>query len=266
MFLTYKSSNIHYISFGNGKEYLLAFHGYNESAESLRVLEPSLTEQFTVLAMDIPYHGKTEWNEVKHFSTDDFIAIIKIFIETYQIKIFSVFGFSMGGKCALYTVAAYAEKINRVFLLASDGIKTNKVYNVAVYPKWGRELFKTTIKHPRWFFTFIKTAKALGLISPWLYKFTINHFDTKPKRQRLYDTWMSMSRFNPNIAEIKQKLNTYQVQTFLFFGKRDEVIPLKVAEYFADGLAHCSLTILERGHYFIDHRLNAFITQALEKK
>ncbi|MBC8046256.1 MAG: alpha/beta hydrolase [Fimbriimonadaceae bacterium] len=262
-FLKYKSSLIHYIRFGSGTNILFAFHGYNEDVNSLVVIEKSLGASYSIIAMDIPYHGKTEWNETGFFTIDDFIAIMHLFISENKIERFSVFGFSMGGKCALYCIKTFSAKIDTVFLLASDGIKTNKIYNVAVYPKWGRELFKTTIRHPRWFFTFINIAKKLNIISPWLYKFTYNHMDTKEKRRRLYNTWISMATFNPDITIVKEKLNQYSIKTFLFFGLRDEVIPVKVGEYFAEGLNNCKFTKLERGHYFIDDRLNPFITEAI---
>ena len=149
-------------------------------------------------------------------------------------------------------------------MLASDGIKTNKIYNVAVYPLWGRELFKTTIKNPGWLFAVVKMASALKILSPWVKKFTYNHMETKEKRTRLYNTWISMAAFNANINHVKQNINKYAIPTLLFFGKRDEVIPVSVGEYFAEGLINCRLTKLERGHYFIDEKINPFITEALQ--
>ncbi|MBC8173144.1 MAG: alpha/beta hydrolase [Chitinophagales bacterium] len=269
-FLQYKSSFIHYLCFGTGKKILFAFHGYNENALSLLVLEKSLGAKYTVIAPDIPYHGKTEWKEENHFNTDDFIAIVRLFISenvlhpAEKIERFSVLGFSMGGKCALYVAHAYTDKIDELFLLASDGIRTNKVYNVAVYPKWGRGIFKTTIRHPTWFFAFINMMNKLKLLSPWLYKFTYNHMDTKEKRQRLYNTWISMAEFNPDIEKVKEQLNLHDTRVFLFFGVRDEVIPVQVGDYFADGLRNCTFTRLDRGHYFIDDKLNPIIEEALK--
>ncbi len=170
----------------------------------------------------------------------------------------------MGGKCALYLTKSFPEKIDDLFLMASDGIKTNKVYNVAVYPLWGRRLFKTTIRHPRWFFFMINTLNKLKILSPWLYKFTFTHMETKEKRQRLYNTWISMAEFNPDIRIVKEKINQFQIQVYLFFGKRDEVIKPEVGMQFSEGLHTCKLTILDRGHYFIDDKLNPFLLKAME--
>lgn len=254
-YIAFRHSQIHYIRFGAGPKILFAFHGFSENAESFLVLEPALGEKYSVIAIDLPYHGNSKWLETDFFSTDDLIQLFSSFLERFSVDRFSILGFSMGGKCVLYIVKSYADKIDELILMASDGIKTNKLYNVAVYPKWGRQLFKTTIKHPGWFFVFIKIATRLKLITPWLHKFTFNHMETGVKRQRLYDTWISMGTFNPNIEKVKEAINAHQIHTLLFFGIRDEVIPITVANFFAENLKNCTLIKLDRGHYFIDERL-----------
>ncbi len=254
-YIAFRHSQIHYIRFGSGPKILFAFHGFSENSESFLVLEPALGKKYSVIAIDLPYHGNSKWLEPGFFSTDDLIELFASFLKKFSVDRFSILGFSMGGKCVLYIVKSYAEKIDELILMASDGIKTNKLYNVAVYPKWGRSLFKTTIKYPGWFFVFIKTAGRLKLITPWLHKFTFNHMETKEKRQRLYDTWISMGSFNPDIEVVKEEINANKITTLLFFGVRDEVIPISVANYFAEDLRNCTLIKLDRGHYFIDERL-----------
>ncbi len=264
IFATYKSSKIHYLKFGKGKKILFAFHGFSESGQSFLALEPALKDLYTVIAIDIPYHGKTEWREPTFFTTSDLVHIMQQLTDALEINRFSVLGFSMGGKCALFITKHFAERVDELILMASDGIRTNKIYNVAVYPRWGRELFKTTIRHPRWLMTTVRIARSLHIISPWLYKFTFNHMDTKEKRQRLYDTWISMAHFNPDIELVKKKIRENNIHTILFFGKRDEVIPVSVGEFFAEGIENCNLIRLDRGHYFIDERLVPFLREALQ--
>ncbi|MBK6732251.1 MAG: alpha/beta hydrolase [Bacteroidetes bacterium] len=261
--LKYKDSYIHYSTFGNGSETLLAFHGFGESSNSFHCLNASLGFKFTVYSFDLPYHGDTIWNESNHFTHTDLECIITMFTSEKSIQHFSVLGFSMGGKFAMAVAFYMTERIVNLFLLASDGIRTKKLYNIAVYPKWGRYLFKTTISRPTWFFNFIHFLNRRKLISPWLHKFTMNHMDTEQKRKRLFDSWISMVDFKVNVIELKQKLNDNAVHIYLFFGERDEVIPVSVGEYFAKGLLNCRLVILPRGHYFIDELLNAEITKVL---
>ncbi|MBK7442156.1 MAG: alpha/beta hydrolase [Bacteroidetes bacterium] len=263
--IRYKHSAIHFTRYGKGAATLFAFHGFSETGTSFLPLVPILGKRYTIYAFDLPFHGGTKWLEKQPFTKSDLEAIILQFCKEHHIVHFSLLGFSMGGKCALHLTQVMPEKIDALWLLASDGIKTNKIYNVAVYPKWGRELFRTTINHPGWFFAVVNTATSLKLLTPWLKKFTYNHMDTREKRMRLYNTWISMAAFNPDIQLVKQKINTYQIPVRLFFGKRDEVIPVSVGAYFAEGLDNCELIQLERGHYFIDEKINPFLDAVLSE-
>jgi len=244
---------------GQGPEPLLAFHGFSEQGSSFMPLLPSFGKKYTIYAFDLPYHGQTSWNNPEHFTTVDLIEIIRIFLEELKLNRFSLLGFSMGGKCAMYLTKYFAPQVNALWLLASDGINTNRIYNVAVYPAWGRELFRTTIKHPGWFFLMVRIAARFGWISPWLKKFTENHMSTAEKRKRLYDTWISMAGFNPDISKVRTAIIAYNIRTILIFGKRDEVILPAVGRQFAEGLPNTTFLEIDGGHYFVDDRLNAVI-------
>ncbi|HNM07269.1 MAG TPA: alpha/beta hydrolase [Chitinophagales bacterium] len=253
----------HYTRFGNGTEVMLAFHGFSESGTSFLPLEPALGLRYTIYAFDLPWHGETQWPEGRIFTPADLLGLVRGFLDYLGASKFAVLGFSMGGKCALYITKHMPDRLNALWLLASDGIQTNRIYNVAVYPAWGRKLFKTTIRHPSWFFGMVNLATRLRLITPWLKKFTNNHMATREKRQRLYDTWISMAGFNPDIELVKKQLNTFHIPALLFFGRRDEVIPYTVGEQFAEGVALAKLTVLERGHYFIDEKINPMLEEAM---
>ena len=262
--LQYLNSIFHYTTYGNGAEMLIAFHGFSESGRSFAPLKSVLSARYTMYAFDLPFHGATQWKENRPFTTADLESLIIQFTQHQGFEKFAVLGFSMGGKCALHLAQVMPEKISALWLLASDGIKTNKIYNVAVYPTWGRSLFKTTIQHPGWLFGLVNMANKLNLLSPWLKKFTYNHMETKEKRERLYHTWISMAAFNPDIPLVKNQIIKNNIPVLLFFGKRDEVIPVTVGAYFAEGLPNCKFTQLERGHYFIDEKINPALSEALQ--
>lgn len=264
-YISYRSSRIFYIRTGRGAKHLLAFHGFNENAESFLVLESSLGRHFTITAFDIPWHGRTEWAEVAPFAPEDLMAIVEKYLRECGIGRFSVLGFSLGGKCALYVAESFAPRLETLFLFAADGIRTNRIYDVAVYPAWGRQLFHTTIRHPGWFFLMIRCARALKLISPWLYKFTSNHMQTREQRKRLYLTWMSMAAFKPDIPGVQDALRKSGTQVILVFGLRDEVIPVRAGALFAQGLPVCRLYRIDRGHYFIDQKLNPVLEEILNE-
>jgi pimeloyl-ACP methyl ester carboxylesterase len=254
--LSYKGSKISYLKFGKGNDILFAFHGFNETAKSFLAIEPSLGERFTIIAFDFPNHGLTEWNEDHVFGKKDAQNVIDCFLKQENISRFSVMGFSMGGKWALSLTEAFPDRIDRLILMAADGIKTNKWFNIAMYPAWSRKLFKMAIRNPGWLFLLIKLLRRLRIASKFLYEFTTNHLDTEKKRWRIYHTWMSLKEFAFDIDSIKKSVNENEISVSLIFGKYDEVIPPEVGEFFQKDIDDCQLTIIKRGHYFVDQGLN----------
>ena len=75
--LIYKSSQISYYRFGTGPSPVICFHGYGEDARGYAFLEQKAGDRFTFYSLDLPYHGKTEWNEGLNFSQRDLVEIIE---------------------------------------------------------------------------------------------------------------------------------------------------------------------------------------------
>jgi len=183
-FLTCQHSEIHYLVFGHGAEPLIAFHGFGENAATFEALFPSLAQKFTVYAVDFPFHGKTRWDSRDKLDKKIFSAWIEKLLDIEGINHFSVMGFSMGARMVMAALMEFKSRIHTVFLIAADGIKTHPVFNVAMYPGWGRFIFKKVMHNPRFFFQLLGLLYRFKLVSKFLYNFTRNHMDTPEKRQR----------------------------------------------------------------------------------
>jgi hypothetical protein len=75
--ISYKNSIINYYHFGNGLKILLCFHGYGTSGYQFHLLEKELGTEYTMIAIDFPFHGSTVWKENKEFLMDDLLSILK---------------------------------------------------------------------------------------------------------------------------------------------------------------------------------------------
>src|SRR5215831_2285952 len=125
-FLPYQSSQVYYQIGGKGKKILCCFHGYGESSESFAFLENYLGDEFSLLCIDLPFHGKTEWNEGTHFTPYELVLIINEILQQFPEsgpKIY-LMGFSLGGRIALSLFETIPEKIGSLILLAADGLDT----------------------------------------------------------------------------------------------------------------------------------------------
>ena len=76
-YFSFGNSRIHYSYWGTGGRLLLCFHGYGESAASFAFLGEALGGDFTILAVDLPHHGQTEWNDGLYLSPRDLLHVLQ---------------------------------------------------------------------------------------------------------------------------------------------------------------------------------------------
>lgn len=250
-FLPYQKSRFHTVSYGTGEELLICLHGFGENANSFNRLHYTLGNYFTVVALDLPLHGQTSWNEERRFSVEDLKAVILLILQHYSHKTFSLLGYSMGGRIALCVVQQMAERVDRLYLLAADGLKDNRWHIFATRTRIGNRLFKYCTYHPQLFFGLLHTWRGLGLISKGLHKFTFNSMNTLEKRERVYFVWSCMAEMMPDRELCKRLLNKFSIPTLLLFGKYDRVIPPVLGVRFMDGTFPCEMLVLEKGHQLV---------------
>ena len=75
-FIRWRSSTIHYNRLGHGSEWLFCFHGYGEQGSSFDLFEELLGDAYSLIAIDLPFHGQTDWQEGLSFPVVDLIQII----------------------------------------------------------------------------------------------------------------------------------------------------------------------------------------------
>src|SRR3569833_2382128 len=90
-FIPYNNSSIHYCVYGSGDKLVFCFHGYGEQAESFAFLESSLGKTHTLIAIDMPFHGETQWLEGLLFSPAHLVAIFQYILAVSPVFIKPVF-------------------------------------------------------------------------------------------------------------------------------------------------------------------------------
>src|SRR5688572_691438 len=110
--------------FGTGSEILFAFHGFGEEGRTFLNLQESLGKYFTVYSIDLPFHGGTVVRQ-GHPGQKEIYEIMHMMIQQTGTENFSLAGYSMGGKICLDLAGRFAPQINRMILLAPDGIRTS---------------------------------------------------------------------------------------------------------------------------------------------
>lgn len=247
--LQIEQGTLHFTKTGNGARILLAFHGFGQNGHVFNELATALADDYTVYLFDVFFHSDSEWHlDEQPLEKHTWISIIDQFLHAHSISTFSVLGFSMGGKFALATLEGFPDRIQEIFLLAPDGIKTSAWYSLATYPVILRKLFKSMITHPNRFEVIARTAHRLGLIDKGILRFVESQMNTVEKRTRVYYTWVVFRHLTFNMAKLAHLINQYQIRLVMIVGRYDKVITAKNMNALLKKVSVYSLFIPETGH------------------
>lgn len=263
-FLQYGDSKIHYLRGGEGKEVLLCLHGYGESAQTFAILEPLLGARFSILAIDLPFHGQTVWEQGLAFRPEELRDIVLMIVGPTTEKIF-LLGYSMGGRAALTLLEKMPRQIERVILLAPDGLIVNCWYWLATQTWLGNRVFRFSMKHPSGLFLILRLGHWLHLVNPGIYKFTLTYIDHGLVREHLYKRWTVMRKFNPRLRSIRATIQAYHIQIRLLYGAFDRIIRAKRGLRFMRGIeSWCRLETVDTGHHLLKERYLETLKNMLE--
>lgn len=262
--LTYINSGIVYYRFGSGPELSLCFHGYGEDASVYHFLEKHAGNQYTFYSIDLPFHGKTVWNEGLKFTPDDLRKISEAIVDIGNFDQITLIGFSLGGRMILSLYELMPEKIKRIVLLAPDGLKVNFWYWLSTQTWVGNRLFAFTMKHPGWFFGFLKFLNALRLVNASVFKFVSYYIENKQFRKLLYQRWTSLRKIKPHLDTIKSLIKKQNTPVRLIYGKHDRIILSSIGEKFRKGIEEqATLSVINSGHQVLHEKHVKEIVKAL---
>ena len=259
-------SRIHYSYFGAGRSLLFCFHGYGESAVSFEFLDEALAQEFIIVAIDLPFHGQTEWREARPLEPGELLgALEKLAAGIPGLSAgWSLLGYSMGGRIALQLLELASEKFRQVVLLAPDGLRVNPWYWLGTQTFFGNRIFRWTVHHPGWLFFVLRAGNFLRVVNPSVFKFTSHYIGDEQARQRLYERWTAMRLFKPKLPAIARTVIHRRIPVQLIYGSYDRIIRWERGERFQRSCASfCRLTVLTAGHQLLQPKFMEVIVNAL---
>lgn len=114
---------IAYHEAGTGEETVVLIHGLGSNLALWRETIPALSENFRVLALDLPGYGLSGKDEVPG-TMDFFSDTVVQFMNTHGVDRAHVVGLSMGGHVALTVALDHPERLDRLVLVSPAGIET----------------------------------------------------------------------------------------------------------------------------------------------
>ncbi|MBX7258227.1 MAG: 2-succinyl-6-hydroxy-2,4-cyclohexadiene-1-carboxylate synthase [Candidatus Hydrogenedentes bacterium] len=121
------SSPLYYrVTGAPGKPLVVFLHGFLGSADDWNEILPAFETSFRCVAVDLPGHGRSyrASGGVPCTFLDAATALIEV-VDAIDAPSFSLVGYSMGGRLALYAASIYAMRVDRLVLeSASPGLRT----------------------------------------------------------------------------------------------------------------------------------------------
>jgi 2-succinyl-6-hydroxy-2,4-cyclohexadiene-1-carboxylate synthase len=106
----------------------MLLHGFTGSSETLSETAAALHDEFCVLRVDLPGHGKSDSPENPSAYTMERCALLlRGLLDEFRIERTNLFGYSMGGRAALSFTALHPERVCAVAALgASAGLENEE--------------------------------------------------------------------------------------------------------------------------------------------
>ena len=171
-------------------------------------------------------------------------------IAAYLNDVFTVY--SIGGRVCLKIAEQVPECIDKVVLIASDGLAFNPFYYFVTRTTPGKFLFSSFLTNPLKYMPVVEWAKKRNLVDGSRYKFAMQYLKAEQDRTFLLKVWPCMAHIIPDYKRLKHAVDIHQIPIHLFMGAYDKVIPISLAYRFCDDIPNTSLHIIEKGHRVFD--------------
>lgn len=257
--LHHKNDSFHFTKVGTGKKVAIFFHGMGKSPEDYWILQEPLSHQYTFINFYLPFHGPQLLQE-KSLKPEVLMALIQGIKNTFNSNKISLWGHSIGARICLKVVELQANWIEELILFSPDGIAKNFWYNLATTNRVGRFLFKTFTKNPE---KFVNIIGNLRLSSKIKINLARQFIQDKNRLMQVYHTWTSLHYMAPFIPVVKANIKKHKINTKIFMGSKDPLIPLNPILSFGKKSKNIQIFELQDGHHLITRKHVAYFLEHL---
>lgn len=211
MYYNKDSYSMYYEKHGNGDEVILILPGWGDTRKTFNMIVDYFKLKYTVYIIDYPGFGKSIFPD-HDLTIYDYANMIRDFLNDEKIKNPIIIAHSFGGRIATLLAGYYKERIKKLVLIDSAGIKPRK--NIF-------KIIKTyTYKLLKKMKCFIPKRKRNIYLKRLLNIFAST--DYKALDKDMYTTFKNVVN-----EDLKYYLNSIEVDTLLIWGEKDKDTPLK---------------------------------------
>jgi pimeloyl-ACP methyl ester carboxylesterase len=243
---------LHYLKMGVGRKLLIAFHGYGNDASMFLPFERYLSQNYTIYSFDLPHHGKSRCDSGPAIEKGHLHGVVTALMQEMRVDRVAVMGYSIGGRVALSVVETMPEHIEKVVLIASDGLVFNRFYHFVTNTGVGRRLFRNCLEKPKAYMSLLDWLKKLKIIDQHRHGFASHYLASEPSRTFLLRVWPCLRKLVPDDAKVRKLVKQHAIPIHIYIGQHDRIIPVRLAQRFKANLDSVQLYILDKGHRLLD--------------
>jgi len=240
---------------------ILLLHGYPTSSHMFRNLIPILSEQYHVIAPDLPGFGYSDapGNQDFAYTFDNLAATMQAFIDQLDLKRFAIYIFNYGAPVGLRLAKANPEKITGI--ISQNG----NAYEEGLSEEWSpiqrywkdpsqenRALLREFVSKEATWFQYHEGASDPSLIAPETYTLDQYFLDRPGNIEIQLDL---VKDYRTNVAlypKFHQYFQENQPKLLLVWGNRDPYFLPAGAEAYTKDLPDATLKFYDTGHFALE--------------
>jgi pimeloyl-ACP methyl ester carboxylesterase len=246
-FLNIEGTKIYYEDSLAGEEVLVFIHGFISSSICWRPLINDLSQRFRIIVFDLPGFGKTVASNCFKYTLTNYGITLNAFLEKLGIYKAHLVGHSLGSQIALQAVHSKPDFYQKLFLIAASAERKR--------PPWLARLFCSFpyLDEAAYRFYFqddlvnIAISKVLaGGVG--LEEDVLKPYINMCKRREVVKAVLKLGREREDDMSIRE-LNNISHQTYLLWGREDQIVRLTEGEFLHTHLKNSTLAVIEHcGH------------------
>lgn len=255
--------NTHYHEEGSGDETIILIHGSGPGVSALanwRLVIPRLSESYKVFAPDVIGFGETDKLKDQNYNIELWVEHLIGFIEKVADGPVYLVGNSFGGALSLHIAYRRPELVKKLILMGSVGTKhpisdgLNRVWGYEPSLEEMRELIKL--------FSYDQAAANNEELVRMRYEASMRP-DTKEAFSAMFPE--PRQKMLDEMALEDEQIQQIQIETLIFHGLNDQVIPIEETSYrLIQLLPHAQLHVFnECGHWTQIEKTEPFIDTIL---
>ncbi len=242
--LTYSILSTH------AEKWIFAFYGYGQQAEVFRPLAEKLNGKYNIVVIDLPIEPQDNMME-----KIDFMLFLDELITRYSIKKITGLSYSMGSRFNLVMAEQRPELIDKLILVAPDGIRMRLWNKFSTSTYLGNIIFRYLVDSRHAYANAISLLYRLKLMPKSMYAFSKWHMRDRACRTKVYNAWINMKKMIPDMALLRQQKEVYGFDMIAYFGKIDTIIDQDCLQTLVRKIPTAKIVSLNKGHNLLDAEL-----------